>query len=45
MQRKDADYKGFIAFNSDDIKTYWQWIVEIVDELQPFLIKSISKKR
>ncbi|MEJ5361637.1 MAG: HEPN domain-containing protein [Spirochaetota bacterium] len=36
LRRKDADYKGFVSFDSDDIKTYWQWVVEIVDDLQSF---------
>jgi len=36
MRRKDADCKSFVAFDNDDIQTYWQWIVEIVDELQNF---------
>ena len=37
MRRKDADYKGFVSFDSDDIKIYWQWVLEIVDEFQSFL--------
>lgn len=37
MRRKDADYKGFVSFDSDDIQIYWQWVLEIADEFQSFL--------
>ena len=36
MRRKDADYKGFVDFDKDDVTTYWQWICEIVDDMSKF---------
>jgi hypothetical protein len=36
MRRKDADYKGFVNFDKDDVATYWQWILEIVDDVNKF---------
>lgn len=44
IRRKDADYKGFVLFDSDDIRTYWQWIVEIVNEVSDFLEEGHRQK-
>jgi len=34
MRRKDADYKGFVDFDFEDVKTYWGWTKLIFTELQ-----------
>ncbi len=44
MRRKDADYKGFIDFDKEDIVTYWQWIVEIVGALHGFFNDTHKQK-
>jgi uncharacterized protein (UPF0332 family) len=36
MRRKDADYKGFVSFDLEDVRTYWGWVVEIFNELKGF---------
>lgn len=44
MRRKDADYKGFVDFDKDDITTYWQWVGEIVDNVSKFLEENHRKR-
>jgi len=36
MRRKDADYKGFVSFDIEDVKRYWEWVEEIFGELKGF---------
>jgi len=36
IRRKDADYKGFVDFDLEDVKTYWGWTKLIFTELQGF---------
>jgi hypothetical protein len=36
MRRKDADYKGFVSFDLEDVKTYWRWVLEIFNEAKRF---------
>ena len=36
IRRKDADYKGFVDFDLEDVRTYWEWTKLIFDELQRF---------
>lgn len=36
MRRRDADYKGFLDFDLEDVKTYWNWTMVIFQELERF---------
>jgi uncharacterized protein (UPF0332 family) len=36
MRRKDADYKGFVDFDLEDVKTYWNWTMVTFQELERF---------
>ncbi len=33
-----------MSFSNDDIRTYWQWIVEIVNEANDFLEEGYRQK-
>lgn len=36
LRRKDAEYRGFVSFNKEDVKKYTGWVIKISEGCFPF---------
>jgi len=37
LRRKDAEYRGFVAFDRDDVRDFFDWIISFYNEIKKYL--------